>query len=62
MSAEKLNLGCKDFEERKLVYRLLAKIYVKKSITQRQLLYAAEEILGYRLYEDTLRKYIKELR
>ena len=60
MSIKKLKLGCKDLEERTKIYKILAKIYNKKPTTQRGLLYIAEDVLGYTLYEDTLRKYIKK--
>ena len=65
MRVEKLSFGCKDFKERKFVYTLLAKLYVagkkmENPFTQRELLFVAEDITGFKLYEETLRKYIKE--
>ena len=63
---EKLRLGCKDFEENKRTYILLARIYnvgkkTGKHFTQRQLINMAYDV-GYKLTEATLRKYIKEER
>ena len=62
MSVEKLSF---DFKERKGVYTLLAKLYVEgmkmeNPFTQRELLHITEDTVGLRLYENTLRKYIKE--
>jgi len=64
---ERLRLGCKDFEERRKTYKLLAKVYVEgkkkeNSFTQRELLCIAENLGGIRLTENTLRSYIKKER
>jgi len=67
MKVEKLRFGCKDFEERGRLYKLLAQIYVageemKKPLTQRQLLSIGEDVGGLKLTENTLRIYIKKER
>jgi len=63
LSIEKLKLGCKDLEERVLIYKILARIYREREhITQRKLLNIATEVVGYQFYEETLRKYIKLLK
>ena len=65
MSVKKLRLGCKDFEERTKIYKLLSRVYVEskkrdRPLTQRQLINMAYDVGGYKLTEATFIKYVKE--